>query len=216
MQNLFEGLYLHDILLIVLGTLMFLVMLIGFMAQIIRKQPITKFYILGFLIPALMIAYPSIQRINFSKEVIELEKITREIEQNPDDSIAYKKLETQLKTIEKKPISRPETLAKVSKGNFQVGNTEKAGMLADSALQKAPDNMEAREIKAYIDIDKASQKVKKDPNNQEAKEQVAKGIKLLEELPGENPLREKIKAEAREVVENPKRVKPLQPKEDSE
>lgn len=182
MGQYLEGLMLHDIILMVLGTLMFLVLLGGLVLQILRHEPIGKLQLIGFVIPALMIAYPSIQKVAFSKSVVELEKITRDVVRNPQDSSAMKELEKKVQAVEDRRPTTPETLAQLSKSNYALGNKDKARAYADSALDKEPVNAAAKGVKAAIELEESVQKMRTDPTSREAREVVERNVQTIKGL----------------------------------
>jgi hypothetical protein len=182
MEPYLEGLMLHDIILMVLGTLMFLVLLGGLVLQILRHEPVGKLQLIGFIIPALMIAYPSIQKVAFSKNVIELEKITQEVVKNPADTAAVRELQEKLHAVENRKPSSAETLAQLSKSNYALGNKTKAQSYAESSLEKEPVNAAAQGVKAAIELEKSVKEMQKNPGNLEMEARVDENIQTIKGL----------------------------------
>lgn len=141
-MNFFDGLYLYEIVLLVLGVLFFLVLLFVLVYSIMTKQAI-KGFIFIFLIPIIMIGYPSIQKIKIGNIEIEIARLTHAVEQNPTDTKARAALIERLSEIERRPISSPSSLIKLAKAHAVIGNRTKADTYIDSVLKVKPYSKEA-------------------------------------------------------------------------
>ncbi len=129
-MNLFEGLIFYEIVLLCLGVLFFFVLLFVLIYFVIKNRPI-KAVIPLFLVSVIMISFPGIQKIKFDNGVIEIEKLTQEVEQNPGDSEAKKELANKLSKIENRPVLNPLTIKKLEKAFTAIGDTRKATILKD-------------------------------------------------------------------------------------
>lgn len=148
-MRLFEGLLFYEIVLLVLGVLLFLVLLFALVYSIIKKRDI-KVLALFFVISIVMIAYPSIQKIKFNEGVVEIEKRTKALEQNPTDTTAQEELEKKLADIEQRQISNPSTLVKIAEAQAAIGDTAKALKNVDLALKEKPDLPQAQRLRTSI------------------------------------------------------------------
>jgi hypothetical protein len=144
-MNLFDGLLLYEITLLLLGVILFLILSAGLLYYIIKKEQIKKL-LLFFVIPIVMIGYPSIKEITISKDRIAFSKYLDEYIENPADSTAKRKVELYTQKLEKR-ANNFEDIMQVSKSNLLLGNNEKAASLADKALEKDNSNLEAKDIK---------------------------------------------------------------------
>jgi tetratricopeptide (TPR) repeat protein len=153
-MKLFEGLLFYEIVLLGLGVLLFLVLLFLLIYSIIKKKDI-KVLTLFFVISIIMIGYPSIQKIKFDNGVVEIEKRTKELEQNPADATAQQELEKRLAEIEQRPISNPTTFVKLAEAKAAIGDTIKAFDYFDSALKVQPNLLQASRLRRSFDIDRA-------------------------------------------------------------
>ncbi|SHI62866.1 hypothetical protein SAMN05444280_10445 [Tangfeifania diversioriginum] len=144
-MDLFDGLLLYEITLLLLGVILFLILSAGLLYYIIKKEQIKKL-LLFFVIPIVMIGYPSIKEITISKDRIAFRKHLEEYIENPADSTSRRKVELYTEKLEKRATDS-EDIMEVSKSNLLLGNPEKAVTLADKALQKDNTNQEARDIK---------------------------------------------------------------------
>src|SRR5687767_7661917 len=83
-DKLTDGLRLYEVVLLLLGSIMFLalvIMLIIYSAQRRRLKPLFMF----FAVPVLMIVWPSIQKIRIDGKGAEIEKQIAEVQKNPSE-----------------------------------------------------------------------------------------------------------------------------------
>ncbi len=180
-MNYLEGLLLHEIILMVLGILLFLVLLVGMAAYIFRKEPIRKF-LAFFPIPIVMIAYPSVEKVKFLNNLMELDKKIEQVINNPADSVAATELKNSLDKIEAYPNKTPETLTTLSKGHVILGELRTAERYVDSALAADPSLPKAREVKNIVQAEQNIEQIKKDSTNQEAQTQLKNNLEMLEQV----------------------------------
>ncbi len=180
MKSIFDNLYLYEIVLLFLGIFLFMLLCAGLVYFILKKGDLKKL-LFFFPIPIIMIAYPSIQEIQIEKDKFALRKFSNKVIENPNDSIAQKKL---LKITEKleKRATDIEDIKAVAEANLLLGNSEKVIDLTNKAIkdkdevvkdtsqdslalidqQRIIDNIQTlEEIKTVATIQKA---IKKDPS----------------------------------------------------
>jgi hypothetical protein len=145
MNELFDGLLLYEITLLVLGVILFLILSIGLLYYILKKEQIAKL-LFFFFIPIVMIGYPSITQITISNDRIELSKLQDKVIEDPEDSVAVQKMEQLTEKLERR-ASTTDDLVQVGTSNLLLGNNEKAENLADKALKKDNTSTAARDIK---------------------------------------------------------------------
>ena len=150
MKNLFDGLLLYEVTLLILGVILFLILSIGLLYYIIKKEQIAKL-LFFFIIPIVMIGYPSINQISISKDKLELTKYQQQLIKNPNDSVAMEKVEIITDKLEERATS-PKDLVQVSTSNLLLGNNVKAVNLADKALSIDNNNLAARDIKKLVAV----------------------------------------------------------------
>jgi hypothetical protein len=132
-MKLLEGIQLHELVLIILGFVLGLVLIFVFLYGALRGKTNLK-VLFGFIAPLIMIGYPSIQSIEFSKDVIKIDKLVERVKSNPMDTLAAKELLSQISTL---PKSRCVTS---SNAMSTIANAQAAVGLYDSAkvtIQKA-------------------------------------------------------------------------------
>ena len=132
-MKLLEGIQLHELVLIILGFILGLVLIFVFLFGALRGKTNLKL-LYGFIAPLIMIGYPSIKSIEFSKDVIKIDKLVEQVNRNPTDTLATRALINEISTL---PMSRSVTS---SDAMTTIANAQAAVGLYDSAkvtIQKA-------------------------------------------------------------------------------
>jgi hypothetical protein len=132
-MNISEGLKSYEIVLLIMGVLLFLTLLFVLICLILQKRAY-KGLLLFFVFPIVMVGFPGIQKIKFDNGVIEVETLTATVEQDPTNVEAKNQLEVQLKAIGNRSVSKPSTLKIMEKAYMAVGDTPKAIIYRDRLL----------------------------------------------------------------------------------
>jgi len=178
MTNLFDGLFLYEIILMLLGSVLFLVVIF----LIVKQKDINKNHLMGISFSIIMIAFPSIKSFSFQDGIINIEKKLEELKENPEDAMTKKTLEQEVGSIGDRPVNSAKRLTTLSEANLELGKTQKAETLAKEALDKAPENLQAAEVVNVIEVEKMIKKVKSNPANKKAKESLQKDINALKKI----------------------------------
>jgi tetratricopeptide (TPR) repeat protein len=189
-MHFFDGLYSYEIVLLVLGTLMFLVLLFAFVFSLVKKQALGRLF--GFfLFPILMIGFPVVSSIKFMNALLEITTKTRELERRPTDKSARVDLAKAVQSVAARPLSNPETLTAVARAQVALGNDAGALTNLDKALQKDPNLPEAAQLKGRIervrDMDKLTTHVENNPADGAAKAELRKKVADVAKTPIANP-----------------------------
>ncbi|MFK8010145.1 MAG: hypothetical protein AB8H03_27575 [Saprospiraceae bacterium] len=179
MGNLFDGLFLYEIILMLLGSVLFGVVIF----LMVKNKELNKEHLMGIGLAIVMIAFPSIKSFSISDGIINIERDLEELKENPNDKDLEKSLEQDLGTIGDRPISNAERLTTLSEANLELGKKEKASTLAKEALVKAPKNLQAAEVVNVIEVDKKIESLKSNPNDRKAKDELKAEIKKLKKIP---------------------------------
>lgn len=150
MKNVLEGINFYEIILIALGTLLFLTLLFGLIYFIIKGRNIKKLLVF-FLLPIIMIACPSIQKVGFENGMFQIEKYTQDLENNPGDTVAINELTVLLDEYEEEELADPETIVAVGEAYSVLGDDEKAMRYVEMALHEDPNNKDAILLKSKIE-----------------------------------------------------------------
>lgn len=154
MNGIFSGLLLYEVVLLILGVFLFLILSIGLMYYIIKKEQFKKL-LSFFAIPIIMIGYPSIKEVSISKDRILLTKYQEEYIDNPTDSTAREKVAEYTTKLESR-ASNAEDLVQISRSKLLLGDHNEAAELADKAIAKESTNQEAKTIKNLTTLEKAA------------------------------------------------------------
>jgi len=197
-MKLFEGMYLHEIVMMALGALLFLVLLILLIYSVIKNRDL-KLMLLSFLLPVLMIGFPSFKKVQLDKWSFELQRLSQELEQKPSDQQLRAEVEAKVAAITARPIENsPETLVTVARAQNALGNESQALTTVNKALQVAPQLPEAARLKTTIvdqqnlkrdatELEKKTEQLEKNPNDQNLKREVNDKISNVAARPTRNP-----------------------------
>lgn len=182
MANLFDGLFVYEIILMILGTILFSLVLF----LIFKNKEITRNHLAGLGLGIVMIGFPSIKSFSISDGIINIERDLEELKENPEDMKTKKQLEEDLSDLGERPINDPERLSTLSEANLELGKEEKAKSLAKEALSKSPKNLQAKEVVNVIETEEKIKAVQKNPKDSVAKKQLHEKITTLKKIPTES------------------------------
>lgn len=132
MDALFDNLYLYELVLLFLGAFLFLILSAALVYMIIKHQNIKKL-LLFFIIPIIMIGYPSIQEVQIENGKLAFTKVKEEVQNNPADSLAIEKLKSLIAELEAR-ATNPKDVAEISEAYLLVGKPDKAISVIDGAI----------------------------------------------------------------------------------
>lgn len=144
-EKLTDGLRLYEVVLLLLGSIMFLalvIMLIIYSAQRRRLKPLFMF----FAVPVLMIVWPSIQKIRIDGKGAEIEKQIAEVQKNPTEE-NKDKLSELLTDVEKRDVKDPDVVKDMAVAQYVLGDDKKAEETIEHlppALKDDPKVMQVR------------------------------------------------------------------------
>jgi tetratricopeptide (TPR) repeat protein len=164
-----DGLKFYEFILLILGVVLFIVLLVILIIYVIQKRAI-KGLISFFILPLIMIVYPSIQKITFDNGVVTIEKATEKLKDNPNDTEAKTELNDALGNMQVENISDPQTLTKISKGYATIGDTVSALTFVEKAKLNDPKLDEANKLykkfnKPAVRIERITNEIKTNPND---------------------------------------------------
>jgi len=189
-MTLFEGLYLYEVVLLVLGVILFLTLIFALLYQVLHKRKFTS--LLGFfMLPIAMVGYPSIKSIQYNDGVITLEKTTQELQSKPTDPAARQTLQDQVNRMAARPAASARSLTILAQAQEALGNEASASGNLEKALQSDPNAVEAKQLQHRIELIKnltrMSSEIEAHPANLEAKADLQKSLKETSELKVANP-----------------------------
>lgn len=124
-EQLTDGLLLHEIAMLMLGGLLFLVLLFLIVLFALRKRQL-KPLLLFFIIPIVMLGWPSIAKIQVNNEGLTLENDLKELENNPADSALQSRVAQSIEKLEEKNVNAPDKLADIARAKYLLGEDKGA------------------------------------------------------------------------------------------
>ena len=165
-ERLTDGLQLHEVAMFMLGGLLFIVLLFLIVLFALRKRQL-KPLLLFFIIPIVMLGWPSIAKIQLNQEGLTLVNNLRELEKHPDDEALQNKVEQNIQVLEGKNVNAPDKLANIARAKYLLGE-DKAAL---ETISKIPEADKAvlgvgelqRAIRATQDLERKLEKAKASP-----------------------------------------------------
>ncbi|MEO0085832.1 MAG: hypothetical protein ABIK37_04300 [candidate division WOR-3 bacterium] len=103
-----DGLHLYELILLILGILLFILAAVLLVIQILRHRD-ARVLIPLFAIAVLMIGFPGIKSINFGDMKAELKSLSVRLEADPGDSLARQRAALIIARMEARPVSSDDT-----------------------------------------------------------------------------------------------------------
>ncbi len=186
-MNILQGIQLHELILMILGFILGLSLIFIFLYTALKSKPNLKL-LYGFFAPLVMIGYPSIRSIEFSKDVIKIDKLVEQVNQNPTDTVAQRNLVNNLQQL---PASRCKTssdaLATIANAQASLGLYDSAKVMAQRAVTLDKNNEKA--VESMKDI---TQKWQNQKLTEQRIVQLDKFIQEWEKRPTDVKLRDSI------------------------
>lgn len=189
-MKFFDGLYPYEIVLLVLGVLLFLVLILAFTLVVIRGKPYGKFFPF-FVLPILMIGFPGVKTFEISESMVKIEKYTQALQQSPTDVKLRASLTKEVANLSARPLTDPQASISIARAQFALGDTTAAKENLKKTLNVAPEMPAALELKERIELDRnlaaLVSQVEQNPGNAEARDQLAKTVVRVAPLKFANP-----------------------------
>lgn len=107
-MTMLDGLHLYEVILLILGTLLFILAALLLIIQVLRHRD-AKVLIPLFAIAVLMIGFPGIKSISFGDMKTELRNLSLRLDTDPGDSLARVKAATLIARIQTRPVKSDDT-----------------------------------------------------------------------------------------------------------
>lgn len=139
MSKLFTGLSALELVLMGMGVVIFLALVFLLVWSVMKSRPITSF-LPFFLIPIIMVGYPSITAIRFSEGVLEINKIAQQVDEHPADTAAATALKAAVAqmTASDRLYQSSSALAAVAKAQAALGKYDSASLYLKKAAALDP------------------------------------------------------------------------------
>ena len=178
MGKLLDGLFLHEIILMILGTILFLAII----NLILKQKEINKNHLLGLGIAIVSVGFPGIKSFSITDGMLKIEKSIEELEEDPTNQEAQEALEQGVVAVENRPIKNTERLVTLSEANLELGHKEKAVTQAKTVLKSNPTSQKAEEVIEVVSVEKQIKEIRSNPSNKKAKDKLKREVRKLEKL----------------------------------
>jgi hypothetical protein len=148
-MEILEGLLNYEKVLLLLGILLFLVLMVVLIILVVQKRQI-KSLLAFFLVPILMIGYPSVKKIQYGNFLVEFNRQTTKAEQVSSDARELQELSETVEEIKRRSPTKTSTLMTIARAEAVLGDTAEALKFVNMALDRVPENMDAIELKNKI------------------------------------------------------------------
>jgi len=190
-MKLLDGLYLYELVMLVLGVVLFLVVIYLLIYQVKHGGKVVTL-VFFFTISIVMMGYPSIKSIQVQQDGITIEKTAQDLQSDPTNSKARGELEQEVKKIQDRPITDPTTLTRIATAQLALGDDKEAEQNAQKALQRDPNASGAREVQQRIiavrNLDLVTSEAQKHPDDPNIKAQLEQTVNQVVRQPSANPL----------------------------
>jgi tetratricopeptide (TPR) repeat protein len=189
-MKFFDGLFPYEVVLLVLGVLLFLVLLLVFVVLVIRGKPYGKI-LMSFAIPIVMVGFPGIKSFEISESVVKIEKNTQALQQNPTDKNVRESLAKEVASVSARSLADPKASVTIARAQIALGDNTAAEANLKKALNAAPQLPAALELKKRIELDRNlvefTSQVEQNPSNAAAKAKLENTVREAAPLKIANP-----------------------------
>jgi tetratricopeptide (TPR) repeat protein len=190
-MKFFDGLYPYEIVMLVLGVLLFLVLIIAFVVLVMRGKAYSKLFAF-FVIPIVMVGFPGIKSLEISESVVKIDTYTRAIQENPTDNNLRESLEKEVASVSGRPLVDPHVSVTIARAQIALGDNAAADGNVKKALKEAPQLPAALELKKRIELDRnlaaLVSQVEQNPNDVAAKAKLTNTVSEVGHLKIANPV----------------------------
>jgi hypothetical protein len=201
--KLTDGLYPFEVILLVLGVLLFVALLIAFLRNVFCDKPYGGL-LAFFLIPIAMIGYSSIQTIQIGEGTVTIATKTAQLAKNPNDQQLRISLQTDVAKLSARPINSAQTAATLAEAQFALGNETAAQTNLQKAIKANPKLPAATQLQNKIQLTQKlntlTERAKSQPADTATKAELKSTITALQQVGVANPAAVKKMTEAQIVL----------------
>ena len=136
-MSIFTGLYGYEIIMLVLGVVLFLVLIFILLRSVVKDQPWGKL-VPFFLLPIFMIGFPAFKKLSYDDGKIELEKAMHSLSANPTDTTTRKQTEEAIRVVQGRGQQDPGALVAIAGAHWALGNYDSSQQLVIKAERLLP------------------------------------------------------------------------------
>jgi tetratricopeptide (TPR) repeat protein len=175
-MNIFQNLCPHESILMILGIVLFAALIFAFIWSVVKEK---KFAILlpFFLLPVIMVGYPSLGTIRYENNKFELENQKQKLFEGDYTPEEYEAFTNAYLAISQscKASNDAEAQESLAEAQLATGNFEEAREIANRTLSIQPENLVAQEI-----VRKSSEQIQQENEFQESISQLKRIMSLTE------------------------------------
>jgi tetratricopeptide (TPR) repeat protein len=149
-MNLLQGIQLPELIMLILGFILGLALIFIFIYTALKSKP-NLYLLFGFIVPALLIGYPSYKSSQFGKNVEKLEVLVDNVNKNPTDVKAQKAL---IENLEQLPASRcrnsVDAMTTIANAQASLGQYDSAKVTIQKAVELDKNSPKALESQKEI------------------------------------------------------------------
>jgi tetratricopeptide (TPR) repeat protein len=196
-MNLLQGIQLPELIMLILGFILGLALIFIFIFTALRGKP-NLYLLVGFIVPALLIGYPSYKSTQFGNNVVKIEQLVEKVNENPTDIAAQKELIDNLGQL---PASRcvksADAMTSIANAQASLGQYDSARVTINKAVEL--DKTSAKALEGQKDINEkweARERVRthvryldnnikdfeKRPNDKNLRDSIANRIETISKL----------------------------------
>ncbi len=186
--KLFENMATYEVILLILGCVLFLISLVGIIIGMIRRETLKKYIPLLF-IAIVMIGFSAIKKVSLGNDFISIEKNSNDYLNDPSDTATLSKLAENYKKINPDLLQTPQDLTSYAKAAMLLGENEISIKYVNKALDMDKNYGPANDVKAQAESNMAIKQVTLEPENEELKSTLAGKLRVLDSIPTKNNYR---------------------------
>lgn len=153
MSTFFSGMLPFEIVLLMMGVVAFAALIFLLIWNSIKKQKIISL-LPFFLIPVLLVGYPSVQSVQFNNDGLTIQKYTQAVMQDPTDTAATRVLNEKLEAYKSNPsrvMHNAGALTTIANAQLALGNLDSARLTIRQASSIAPNSGDIKRASEEID-----------------------------------------------------------------
>ena len=189
-MKLLDGLHFYEIVMLVLGILLFLVLVFAFVSFVVKGKPFGGL-LAFFAVPIAMIGYPSIKSSEISQDTVKIEKITEELRQKPTNTTLRQELRTTTDQVASRPVTSAGRATIIANAQFALGDDSAATATLAQALRIDPNAPKAAELQQKIEVlhnlESLAARVEKNPGDPNARAELASSVAKVSSAAIANP-----------------------------
>lgn len=209
-ERITDGLKLYEVVLLMMGTIMFLVLVVMLIIYASQRRTL-KPLLIFFAVPVLLLVWPSIQKMKIDEKGVEFEKAVAKMQQDPSEE-NKNEVKDMLGTLENRNVKDPGVRTSVAVAQYLLGDTKAAEATIATLPPKAVTDPRIKDIRTSIAINNQLKQqlevVKQNPNDSTQVKELDRLQTKAEQLPIKNDsIKKTIQISDSKIIEY-KRINP--------